>query len=90
MAPAAEEILFRGVLFRWLRGHWGFIAALVVSSIVFALVHDSVASWLPIAALGGVSSWLYHRSGQLLTSVVLHSAFNSSMFLLMSLYPEEI
>jgi len=90
MAPIGEEVLFRGVLFRWLKGHWGFIGAVVASSIFFALIHDSIASWLPVAALGGVCAWLYHRSGQLLASVALHSAFNSSMFLLMSLFKEEI
>jgi len=90
LAPLAEEILFRGVLFRWLRGHWGFFAALAVSSVAFALVHDSVASWLPIAALGGLCCWLYHRSGQLLATITLHAAFNSCMFLLISLLPEGI
>lgn len=90
MAPIAEEILFRGVLFRWLHGHMGFIVALGVSSIAFALVHDSVASWLPIAALGGVCSWLYHRSGQLLASITLHATFNTSTFLLITIFQEKI
>lgn len=90
MAPIAEEILFRGVLFRWLHGHMGFIVALGVSSIAFALVHESVASWLPIAALGGVCSWLYHRSGQLLASITLHATFNTSTFLLITIFQEKI
>ena len=90
MAPIAEEILFRGVLFRWLRGHWGLYAALAVSSIAFALVHDSIASWLPIAALGGVCAWLYHRSGQLLASITTHAFFNASTMLLITFFQEEI
>jgi len=90
MAPVAEEILFRGVLFRWLRGHWGLYAALAVSSIAFALVHDSIASWLPIAALGGVCAWLYHRSGQLLASITTHAVFNASTMLLITFFQEEI
>ena len=34
-----EEILFRGVLFRWIDEKWGFIAALVVSALLFGFMH---------------------------------------------------
>ncbi|MGE4618933.1 MAG: CPBP family intramembrane glutamic endopeptidase [Planctomycetota bacterium] len=88
MAPITEEILFRGILFRWLQNHWGFLLAIVISSIAFATIHFSLASWGPLAALGALCSWLYYRSGQLLASVAVHVTFNAITILLVFSFPE--
>lgn len=42
-----EEILFRGIMFRWIDEKWGFTVALVVSSLLFGIMHifQPGASW---------------------------------------------
>ena len=40
-----EEILFRGVLFRWIDEKWGFIAALVVSALLFGSPSRPDSCW---------------------------------------------
>ena len=42
LAPLAEEIIFRGLLYGWLRRFWRVIPAAVVSALVFGAVHGMV------------------------------------------------
>lgn len=82
MVGVGEEILFRGVLFRWIDEKWGFVAALVVSSLLFGLMHIAQpgATWwssLAIAVeagllLGAVYKW----SGSLWLPVGIHWSWN--------------
>lgn len=83
VAPISEEVMFRGLLFRVLRDKGGFFMAAIISSLLFTLLHDSVASWGPLMVLGMLLAWVYHRSGSLLVSIVLHFAFNAAMISLL-------
>ena len=77
IAPCTEEVLFRGLLFRYLRDRNGFIPAALISSMLFGLMHDSNSG--PVAVLGFLLAWLYQRSGSLWLSILLHAMFNSLM-----------
>ncbi len=76
LAPIAEEVFFRGVVFNaWLREggrRWAFIG----SSALFAAIHLSVVSLLPIFLLGLALAWVYHRTGSLLAPIVMHATVN--------------
>lgn len=75
--PIAEEFLFRGVLYRWLRDRWGRYAGLMGSSLVFALVHPSGAGTaLQIFVLGLALAYLFEHTGSLLPSMVFHGVNN--------------
>jgi len=39
LAPLVEELVFRGLLYGWLAGRWGTVAAWIVSSLAFAGAH---------------------------------------------------
>ncbi|MGV8082283.1 MAG: lysostaphin resistance A-like protein [Coriobacteriia bacterium] len=75
-APAAEEIVFRGVLLNAIRGRWGAWAGILGSSVLFALVHLSAEQFVPILVVAVLLGWLYVRSGSLWVSMAAHSAFN--------------
>ena len=83
IAPWVEELLFRGLLFRWLLGYRSVLASAILSGVFFGVIHDALTSIVPIACLGVALAWLYHRTGSLLTSIVFHTAFNTLMVLLM-------
>ncbi|HIG05488.1 MAG TPA: CPBP family intramembrane metalloprotease [Planctomycetes bacterium] len=83
IAPCTEEVLFRGLLFRYLRDRNGFIPAALISSMLFGLLHDSSSG--PVAVLGFLLAWLYQRSGNLWLSILLHSMFNTVMISLLFL-----
>ncbi len=81
LAPIAEELLFRGLLFRALLQRRSVHVAALVSSLVFAVVHIDVAVSQPIALVGltlvGVAlAYAYERTGSLLVPIVGHAAFN--------------
>ncbi len=76
LAPIAEEVFFRGIAFNaWLRERgrrWAFIG----SSALFALIHVSLVSLIPIFLLGLVLAWVYQRRQSLLAPIVLHATIN--------------
>jgi membrane protease YdiL (CAAX protease family) len=87
LAPACEELLFRRVLFGrlWAAGRpW---LGLVLSSIVFALMHElpgltgndwpaTVLLWACYAAMGAVFAWIYWRTGTLWAAILAHAVNN--------------
>jgi membrane protease YdiL (CAAX protease family) len=76
MAPIAEEVFFRGVVFNaWLREggrRWAFIG----SSALFALIHLSLVLLVPLFLLGLALAWVYQRSGNLLAPIAMHATVN--------------
>ncbi len=80
-APFFEEYLFRGFLLPSLTKFlpvWGAIAA---SGFLFALAHLNIADIIPLSVLGIVMGFVYWRSQNLLSSMLLHCLWNSGSFL---------
>jgi len=79
-APIAEEILYRGVLFRSLHNRIPLAPAVLISSIIFALVHFyTLPSLIMVASVGAVCALSYSASRSLLTAIVLHALYNASI-----------
>jgi membrane protease YdiL (CAAX protease family) len=76
LAPWAEELLFRGMLFRALDRAWGPTRALWASAAFFAVYHPPVA-WLPVFCMGLAAAWLFRRSGRLVPCALLHMTYNA-------------
>ena len=75
-APIAEELFFRGIVFNaWLR-EAGRIWAYVGSAALFAAIHVSLESLLPIFLLGLALAWVYERTGNLLAPITMHATVN--------------
>jgi membrane protease YdiL (CAAX protease family) len=85
-APVFEEIIFRGFLLPSLTRYFPVWGAIVISSLVFALAHLNLSEVLPLATLGIVLGFVYTRSRNMLSSMLLHSLWNSgtlvSLFIL--------
>jgi membrane protease YdiL (CAAX protease family) len=75
-APVVEETVFRGVLYRWLRGVLPLATAMLASGAVFALAHATTLLFLPLLGLGILLAWIYERSGSLWPGVLVHALFN--------------
>lgn len=80
LAPLIEEILFRGVLYRTGQ-QLGFPRlALFGSSIVFAAIHGSLMTFVPLTVLALIFAKLYDHTHRLIAPIVAHSLFNAVNF----------
>ena len=84
IAGISEEILFRGVLQPWLEQAWGMNAGLLLSSLLFGLVHAVTPLYALLATL--VSLYLglcldYGESRNLLTPILIHGLYDFLAFL---------
>lgn len=76
-APFFEEVLFRGFLLPSLTRYMPLWGAIGLSSLIFAAAHLSLSEVLPLTVLGTVLGFVYARSRNLLSSILLHSTWNS-------------
>lgn len=79
LAPIAEEIIFRGVLYTYLR-RWGFVVALIASSLVFGVFHGFGILFFTTSTAGALFALAYERSGSLWPVVAAHATMNAAMF----------
>lgn len=80
-APLGEELFFRGLIFRAVQARWGLIAGMVISGLMFALVHFEISVVLPFWGIGMLFAFAYHRTGSLWTPVIAHAIFNGVSFI---------
>lgn len=89
LAPLAEEIFFRGYVFRSYLVAKGPVRAYIASSLLFASLHLNVAAFLPLFVIGLIMAFLYHRSGSLVPSIIAHS-LNNGFALIVTYYASRI
>lgn len=77
MAPLVEELLFRGYLQTSLKHHMGGTWAILVSALIFSLVHMQPLAIPGLFALGAAFGYIYDRTGSLKTNILLHLANNA-------------
>lgn len=76
VAPIAEEVFFRGVAFNaWLHER-GRRFAYIGSAALFAAIHVSLVSLLPIFLLGLALAWVYRRTRSLVAPIAMHATVN--------------
>lgn len=76
VAPIAEEIIFRGYIFRVTREYTGFWAGALFSGILFGVIHFNVLG-LPVLAIFGVMlAFIYEKTKSIWAPIACHAAFN--------------
>jgi membrane protease YdiL (CAAX protease family) len=77
IAPVAEELAFRGYLYGVIKRYFGAVPALILSGILFALVHQNLPSFFPLLVLASAFALAYELSGSLLVPMTMHATFNA-------------
>lgn len=75
LAPFAEELFFRGLGVRAL-AVFGGLAAILISGVVFGLVHGILGALPPLALFGVGLAWVRLRSASVWPSFIAHAAYN--------------
>jgi membrane protease YdiL (CAAX protease family) len=89
IAPVVEEVLFRGILYEAVKQWASPRAALLGSSLLFAGIHLSKMTFIPLFFFALVMVALYEKSGRLIAPIVAHSCFNAVNFFVF-IYQDEI
>jgi membrane protease YdiL (CAAX protease family) len=94
IAGIAEEILFRGVLQPWFENHWGLNGGLLLSNLIFGLVHAVTPIYFVIATLVGIYLGLsldYDGERNLLIPIIIHGFYDFLAFLvIMRAYKNQV
>lgn len=77
LGPAAEELLFRGALYGWLRRRVRALWAVPLTAVVFATAHLAPSSFPALFVFGLGAGWVRERTGSTLNSFVLHASQNT-------------
>ena len=88
LAPLAEELVFRGAvlraLLRWKSNPW---VGIVISALLFALIHMSPAQMPHAFLVGLLLGWMYYRTDSIVPGVVFHWVNNTVAYVLYNIYP---
>lgn len=76
IAPIAEELFFRGMLYPVLRQRWSPTGAIVINGFLFAFIHFIPILIPGLFFVGMVLAWVRERSGSLIPCMLLHAMQN--------------
>ena len=81
IGPVAEELFFRGFIYNLLKEKFGYGVAIVITSFVFSLFHNSIWGFLPIFVLSVGISYTYEKTANIISPIIFHSLHNTSSLL---------
>ena len=81
-APVLEELIFRGIMLDGLLKKYSPIKAILISSILFGLVHLNPWQFITALSFGIFSGWIYYKTKNVSFSIIIHAANNLGAFLL--------
>jgi membrane protease YdiL (CAAX protease family) len=75
-APVIEEFIFRGIILDGLLKKYSPTKSILISSILFGIVHLNPWQFISALILGLFSGWVYYRTKKLTLSILIHSINN--------------
>ncbi len=76
LAPLAEELFFRGFIYKLVRSRYAFSAAAVLTSVFFAVIHRSPYQILPLFFISMLLCYTYEKTQNIIAPIILHSLNN--------------
>lgn len=77
LAPLLEELVYRGIIFARLKRMIGFLPAMAVSSLVFALMHFNLVQFIYALLFGMVLAVYMEKTGHMYGAVIGHITANA-------------
>lgn len=81
IAPIAEEIIFRGYLYKAFRDRFKPSYAIVLSAALFSVLHLELLATIQLFVVGIALAYVYEKTGNLMAPMTLHVLNNAVAFL---------
>lgn len=84
VAPLVEETVFRGYLYPLLAKSFGVAPGVLVTGVLFGLMHGAQLGWTPglvamLVFVGIVFTWVRAKTGTVLASFLMHLGYNTTI-----------
>ena len=89
VAPVTEEVLFRGLILRGFLANYSKRGAILLSALLFALMHTNPWQFIPAFVAGVLLAWLLIETGSLVPCLFAHAVANGAGYVA-GLLPVEI
>ncbi len=84
VAPVLEELIFRGLILRWLSRRWRPFWAVLVSALAFGLVHlPNLPQVVNATVMGVVLGYIYVLCRSVWPVIIIHAVNNALAYLLL-------
>lgn len=81
VAPIGEEFLFRGLIQGYGLRNFAPVLAIGLQALIFGLYHGNIIQGVYAFFMGAILGLVAHKTGTILTSIVLHISVNASLLL---------
>jgi uncharacterized protein len=79
-APVLEEILFRGIILDGYLKNYNPVNGILISSLLFGLIHGNLAQGIGAFLLGLLFGWIYWKTKSIAACIFLHAINNLLAF----------
>lgn len=76
-APLAEELLFRGLIYRRLRKIMTITPAMLISSLIFGIIHGNIIQAIYAFLIGMICAYIYEKFKNIWAPIILHATANT-------------
>lgn len=76
LTPIAEEMVFRGLMYRRMREDTKFVMAMIYSAVIFGLFHGNLVQIIYGTVMGLMLAYVYEKYGSVLAPITAHVAAN--------------
>lgn len=80
IAPIGEELLFRGVMFKYFCHYLSTVPAIAFQALIFGIYHGNIIQGIYAFLLGILLGAVYQRTGSVIPCIALHMSINISFF----------
>lgn len=87
LAPVAEEFIFRGLLFPYIKQRGFPMSAWIGVNFLFAIFHGDPGILIPLFVLSLALTWLYELTDSLMAPIFAHALFNTANLILLKYTP---
>ena len=75
-APLVEETLFRGLVHKRLRGVMGATPAMIISSVLFGIIHGNIVQFIYATLVGLICAYVYEKFKTISAPILVHGSAN--------------